>query len=448
LTFSVLCEFRARVVAGGLEEHLLDRLLELCKTRGWLKARGRQRTDSTHVLSAARALGRLECVGETLRAALNALAAVAPEWLRAQVSADWYDRYSHRVEEYRLPKGEDARRQYAEVVGADGAQMLRVVEAPSAPAGVRDIPAVLLLRQVWAQQYCLVEGKVCWRAAEALPRAGERIDSPYDPEARFGTKRSMSWTGYKVHLTETCDDDAPHLITEVETTAATTPDVLQTAPSETALANKGLLPRQHLVDSGYVSGDELFTSQERHRIDLVGPLRSDGKWQAKAGQGYDLAHFRLDWEAQTATCPQGRLSRQWKPTRTPAGQPTIHIEFDRADCTPCPVRACCTKAKREPREITVRTRERHEAMQRARQRQTTDEFKAAYATRAGIEGTLSQGIRAFGLREARYYGPGKGHLQHIVTAVAINLVRIDAWLREVPLATTRRSRFAALAPAC
>jgi transposase len=138
-----------------------------------------------------------------------------------------------------------------------------------------------------------------------------------------------------------------------------------------------------------------------------------------------------------------KQNRQWNPTQTPTGQETIHIQFDAADCTPCPVRARCTKAKREPREITVRTRGPHEAMQQARQRQVTSEFKAEYATRAGIEGTLSQGIRAFGLRRARYHGQAKGHLQHIVTAVAINVVRIDAWLRDVPLAQTRQSRFAA-----
>jgi transposase len=451
--FSVLSEFRARLVGGGLEEQLLDRFLEQCRTRGWLKARGRQRTDSTHILSAARALKRLECVGETLRHALNVLAEVAPEWLRAVALAGWYERYGHRVEDYRLPQGQSARHAYAALIGGDGLHLLQAIDAADDRKWLGDLPAVVQLRQVWEQQYIVEPAapgrpdQARGRTAPELAPCGERMESPYDPEARFATKRSTSWTGYKVHLTETCDEQAPHLILQVDTTAATTPDVMRTAAIEDALARKELAPRQHLVDSGYVSADELVTSRERHAIDLVGPLRVDGQWQAKARQGYDLARFRLDWEAERAICPQGKSSRQWKPTHTPTGQPTIHIEFDAADCTPCPVRALCTKAKRGPRELTARPRDRHAAMQRARQRQTTDEFKAAYAPRAGIEGTLSQGIRAFGLRQARYYGHAKTHLQHIVTAVAMNIVRVDAWLRDVPLATTRTSRFAALAQA-
>jgi transposase len=442
---SVLSEFRTRLIGGGAEQRLFALMLDHFKTRGWLKARGRQRTDSTHVLAAVRALNRLECVGETLRHALNVLAEVAPDWLRAQVTPDWFDRYSHRVEEYRLPKGQEARQQYGEVIGADGIHLLAALQAPAVPAWLRELPAVAVLRRVWEQQYQVVDGQARWRAAGDLAKSGERIDSPYDPEARFGTKRCTTWTGYKVHLTETCDEDAPHLITQVETTAATTPDVVQTAPIEDALAHSGLTPRLHLVDSGYVSAEELFTSRDRHGIDLVGPMRGDGKWQAKAGRGYDLAHFRLDWEAERATCPQGKRSRQWNPTHTPAGQPTIHIEFDPVDCTPCPVRGLCTKAKREPREITVRSRSRHEAMQAARQRQTTAAFKAEYAARAGIAGTLSQGMRVCGLRRARYVGLPKTRLQQVITAVALNVVRIVAWLDEIPRAKTRCSRFAALA---
>jgi transposase len=127
--FSVLSEFRARLVTGGLEEHVLDALVEQCRTRGWLKARGRQRTDSTHILSAARVLNRLECVGETLRHALNVLAEVAPDWLRAVAPPDWYARYSHRIEDYRLPQGQAVRRAYAAVIGADGVHLLRALEA-------------------------------------------------------------------------------------------------------------------------------------------------------------------------------------------------------------------------------------------------------------------------------------------------------------------------------
>ncbi len=148
LDFSVLSEFRARLVAGSAAERLLTVFLDYCQARGWLKARGRQRTDSTHVLAAVRALNRVELVGETMRHALNILAEVAPGWLRSQVPAEWYERYGHRVEAYRLPKTEAERQRLAEVIGEDGRRLLAALEQETTPAWLRELPAVQFLRQV------------------------------------------------------------------------------------------------------------------------------------------------------------------------------------------------------------------------------------------------------------------------------------------------------------
>jgi transposase len=216
--FSVLCEFRARLVSGGAERLLLEAMLQTCKAHDLVKARSGQRTDSTHVLAAIRILNRLELVGETLRAALNSLATVAPQWLRSWVPPEWFDRYSNRIEESRLPKGEEARYAHGEPIGADGFRLLDAVYGPAAPEWLGQVPAVEVLRRVWLSQSYPDEGRVRWRKAKDLPPAGQRIDSPYDPEASFGHKRSTTWTGYKVHLTETCEDDEVHLITNVETT--------------------------------------------------------------------------------------------------------------------------------------------------------------------------------------------------------------------------------------
>lgn len=97
--FSVLSAFRSRLVDGGGEQLLLEALLTACKDRGYLKVRGRQRTDSTHVLGALRQLSRLELVTETVRAALNAVARVAPAWLREQTPPPWFERYARRIED-------------------------------------------------------------------------------------------------------------------------------------------------------------------------------------------------------------------------------------------------------------------------------------------------------------------------------------------------------------
>jgi len=443
---SVLCEFRARLIAGNLEQALLETMLARFKERGLLKARGQQRTDSTHVLAAVRTLNRLESIGETLRAALNSLATVAPAWLADLVAPDWFERYATRVEEYRLPKGEAARTALGERIGADGHTILVAVYAPSAPAWLRELPAVQTLRRAWVHQFHLEDDVVRWRKAADLPPAGTRFDSPYDTDARYGNKRSTTWTGYKVHLTETSDADTPHLITHVETTSAPVSDIDMTAPIHQALADKGLLPAAHLADAGYVDADLLISSHRDHEIDLVGPVRPDTSWQAKAGQGFDVPAFTIDWEARTVICPEGQTSFDWVPSRDSWGNDTIHIGFHRKTCTACPSRSLCTRSKTGPREITVRPQPQHEALQEVRRNQETEAWRARYGKRAGVEGTVSQAVRVFGLRRCRYLGLAKTRLQHIFTALALNVVRLDAWLTGQPLAKTRRSVFASLKP--
>lgn len=443
---SVLCEFRARLIAGNLEQALLETMLARFKERGLLKARGQQRTDSTHVLAAVRTLNRLESIGETLRAALNSLATVAPAWLADLVAPDWFERYATRVEEYRLPKGEAARTALGERIGADGHTILVAVYAPSAPAWLRELPAVQTLRRAWVHQFHLDDDVVRWRKAADLPPAGTRFDSPYDTDARYGNKRSTTWTGYKVHLTETSDADTPHLITHVETTSAPVSDIDMTAPIHQALADKGLLPAAHLADAGYVDADLLISSHRDHEIDLVGPVRPDTSWQAKAGQGFDVPAFTIDWEARTVICPEGQTSFDWVPSRDSWGNDTIHIGFHRKTCAACPSRSLCTRSKTGPREITVRPQPQHEALQEVRRNQETEAWRARYGKRAGVEGTVSQAVRVFGLRRCRYLGLAKTRLQHIFTALALNVVRLDAWLTGQPLAKTRRSVFASLKP--
>ena len=178
--FSLLSEFRTRLLLGEAETHLLQALLDLCKRRGWLKARGRQRTDSTHVLAAIRDLNRLECAGETLRHALNVLAEVAPNWLLAQTPPEWFERYSHRFDEYRFPKAQSQRLELAETIGTDGSRLLRAVYGPSTPAWLAELPAVETLRRVWVQQFFVEEGRCRWRDNENIPPPALIIASPYE----------------------------------------------------------------------------------------------------------------------------------------------------------------------------------------------------------------------------------------------------------------------------
>ena len=235
----------------------------------------------------------------------------------------------------------------------------------------------------------------------------------------------------------------------METTSATTNDVELTGIIHSHLAAHALLPHEHLVATGYMDADHLVTSRATHGIDLVGPVLTDNSWQARSPEGHEIACFAIDWTAHTATCPQGKVNRRWTPGQDyqGRGQEVIAIQFDPADCAACPVRARCTQAATGPRTLKLRPQAQHDALQTARRYQQTATFTERYAARAGVEGTLSQGVRAFPLRQARYLGQAKTHLQHLLIAVAINLVRVVAWLAGTPQAQTRTSSFAALAKA-
>jgi transposase len=302
---------------------------------------------------------------------------------------------------------------------------------------------------VWGQQCYLESGCGPWRTdKEGIPPAGLLISSPDDVEARYGNKQTTSWVGDTVHVTETCEDDAPHIMTHVETTAGPVSDGAATPHIHQARARQGLLPTTHLVDTGDLDAELLVTSQREDRVERLGPMRADGQWPAQAAQGCDASHFQIDWEQQRTTCPGGYTSISWTPAVDDRTNEVVKIKCSMKDCQPCANRVHGTRATR--RTITVRRQDHHVALQAARARETSAAYTTEYARRAGIEGTLSQGIRAYGRRHARYIGGAKTHLQHVLTAAAINVVRMANWLMKKPLAKTRCAAFQKLItqPAC
>ncbi len=194
---SVLVEFRQRLLDHAAEARCFEAILAQMQTMGLLKTRGRQRTDSTHVLGAIRALHRLELVGETLRVARNVLTTAAPTWLAAQVTTSWGDRYRALFQQWHLPQSEAARTTLAVQIGQDGRQILRACWAASAPPELRDLPAIRILRQVWVQQYLWTSdgATLDWRTRDDLPPAALAINSPHDTDARYSNKRGTIWVG-------------------------------------------------------------------------------------------------------------------------------------------------------------------------------------------------------------------------------------------------------------
>lgn len=449
--YSVLSEFRERLVAGQKEQLLLDELLSRLKELKLLKAGGQQRSDSTHILGAVRQLNRVEIVGETMRQGLNELSEFAPEWVKGIAKPEWFARYGRRFEQMRLPKEPGEREALLETIGEDGAFLLEEVRTAAEAEQLRELPGVEFLRQMWVQQYwreVKEDGTVHLhvRGDDNQPPGAQRLHSPYDPEMRYSAKRERGWVGYKTQLTETSGEEDVHLITQVSTTLATESDMQALDKIHRTLEQKGLLPAEHLVDAGYVDAESLVSSRRDFAVSLCSPVREKVSWQAKAGQGFDLASFQIDWEKQIAICPNGQTSAEWRSRQQGDRKPVIQVRFPLAVCRACSVRSQCTKTTTGGRAIAFLPREQHEALQRVRQEQNSQAFWEKYAQRCGIEGTISQAVRGYELRFARYIGLAKTNLQMTATAAAINLHRLFDWWRHRPRAQTRISAFAKLAP--
>jgi transposase len=473
---SVLPEFRAKVAAAELEAVPLEALLERLSADGLVKAGGKQRTDSTHVVAAVAALNRLELAGESVRAAVEAVTAAHPGWTAGVLHvSEWARRYGTPVTGWHPPASKKKQDELAVAYARDGYALLRAVYDKASPPWLAELPAVETLRQVLVQNYTLVihaGGREVVKRREkqpegdGLPPGRHRIASPYDTDARWGAKRDEFWLGYKLHVTETCDDVPPcgcglhedstgarsghagdcaapafpNLVTHVETTDATVTDNAMTGVIDDELTGKALAPGRHYLDSGYLSAALVVQEAARHGTALIGPLLADTSAQARAGSGYARADFTVDYDAMTVTCPQGKTSASWSPC-TQHGKDAIVASFAAGDCGPCPARELCTKGRR--RQVSVPPRDLAGAQAAARAAENTKSFQADYARRAGIEGTMHQAA-SHGARRARYRGLRKTRLDHAFMAVALNLLRLHAYWNGRPLDRQRTSHLARL----
>jgi transposase len=483
---TVLAEFRARVADGGLEQVALDALLAKLAAGGLVKAGGKQRTDSTHVVAAVAALNRLELAGESVRAALEALAAAHPDWVAQRICVpDFARRYGTPMTSWRPPQSEARREELAVAYARDGYALLEAVYDPSAPPWLRELPAIDVLRRVLLQNYTrtitaggreVIKRREKEPEGDGLPPGHARIASPYDTDARWGVKREEFWLGYKLHVTETCDDPPPctcspasaagqatagsagegaqdrghdkgsahlvfpNLITHVATTDATVTDNQMTTAICEDLARKNRAPGRSYLDSGYLSAAVVVSALTTWGIALIGPLLADTSAQARAGAGYARADFAVDYDAKTVTCPQGKTAASWTPCAQ-RGKDAIVATFSPSDCGPCPARSLCTSGRR--RQLSLLPRDLAEAQAAARAAETTIPFQADYARRAGVEGTMHQAA-SHGGRRARYRGLPKTRLDHVYMATALNLLRLEAFWTGTPLDRRRTSHLARL----
>lgn len=457
---SVLCEFRARLLRNDAGRRTFDRVLVTLREKGLLKGGRRQRTDSLSVLGAVRVLSRLELAMETVRTTLGALEAADPLWLSGQVPPEWAGRYGEWTQEERLvsESGDRGRAQahsLLERTGRDLCRLLEALDGPDTPEELRRLPAVGVARTVFDQQWETStvfdqQWEISAAPPEETPPAGdgtggvrggeggvrvrptleaagaEVIRTPHDPDVRWSEKRGVEWEGYKVHLTETVEEDQPRIITDLHTTPATTPDSAEVSALQDRLRERGLPPEIHLMDRGYVTGENLAHSEARG-IRLVGPALGDTSPQARLEGGVTLDQFEIDAAHRQARCPGGAVSVAWSEGEDDRGR-RVQVAFGAADCRGCPLHDRCVVG-RSGQGRRLHLREYHEQVSRRRREERTEAFRSEYAARSGVEASLSEEVREYGLRRARYRGQDRVQLQHLMIGAATNLRRAARWLR-------------------
>jgi transposase len=416
--FSDLSHFRQRLLDHQADRRVFELLLCKIEAAGLVRKRGKQRTDSLAVLGAVRQLSRLETVFETLRAVVQAWDQHDPTGVPPELRA----RYLESRLDYQLSADEQA----AEMrqIGVEGARVLALVDDPTVVVAPPE-EVVGALRAVWEQRYHQEAGQVQLRAD--APDATELIVTPHDLEVRAAKKRGKEWHGDKVHVTEALGT-AGNFLTDITTANASSGDGEALPVIREQLADLDLLPAEHHVDAGYVSGQQLAASQLLG-IELVGPPLYDTSPHA-----FKIADFVIDRAAQVAICPAGQRSVKWSPRTEPNGSTAVNIQFAGAQCAVCPLREQCTTSQ-SGRSLHLSAH--YEVLQARRAEAQTPAFQERLHWRAGIEATLSELVRGHGLRRHRYRGEAQRTHENLLKGAACNLKRfVRALLRRAaPLPT-------------
>jgi transposase len=425
---SLLTYFRQRLLDHEQGRLVFDTIVAGLVTAGLLPKRARQRLDSTHVLGVVRQMSALECVRETLRLTLETIAPTVAAAQRPAAWATWWERYVESKLDYRA----DAATLWTKLdqAGADAWALLEwVVELAVA---VQAEPKVTLLAQVFDEYFERVEQQ--WRGRRAHVAGG--IQNPHEPEAQWRSKgKNKNWLGYQVQVAETAasapvaaGEPTRQFLTAVETQPATASDEAGLPQVLTAQAASGLeCPSEVYADGAYISAGAMAEARAAG-WELQGPAQPS----APSSPGYRAEAFTVNVAARTATCPAGQASTQCSRLHEAAsGQVRYRFEWS-WHCRDCPHRGVCVGKNQVHRTLVVG--EHHDLLQARRHAMATSAFRELMKRRAAIEGTISELVRAHGLRRARYRGLRKVALQNWLTGAACNVKR---WLRLLAWQTTQ-----------
>lgn len=407
--YSDLCNFRKRLLSHGKESLIFDTLLESIRALGFLNKRKYQRTDSTHVLAKVCQLSRLENLSEGLRLALKAIEKADAAFYQVKLPAPYKEQWDTRLNDYRMT--DEERKQALERAGQDIRWLLEFLKTNR--ASFLCLPELEVLQTLFQQNFTTHAQAV--RLRKQCANGKEKIQTPHDPEARYSTKRGKSWTGYKMHVTETANDKGEvNFVTDVVTTNACERDNETLPQIQETIEKRNLKPEQQFTDKAYITGNNLADSQDNN-IKLMGEasqLTNNGLFTAD--------EFIIDYETKIATCPGGCTSCSWREFETGKHKGDVQISFGQ-QCQHCSLKERCTKNKHGR---LLRLHSHYQLLKERREESKTDSFKESMKRRPPIEGTISEMVRAHGLRRSRYRGILKTHMQNLMTGAALNVKRL------------------------
>ena len=422
---SVLGGFRELLLEDGRADGLLDLALARLKEAGLVRERTTQRTGSTHVLAAVRDLTRLELVTEAVRAALEEVARTAGDVLEGLVDDEWGRRYGRPV---RLGKNPTRPKTRMNDTGTDARLLLEHL-ATSFPGLLRG-PQVEALRQVMVQNYHWdAAGRLRWRDDDdgsGLPPPASCPPTTRPPATPAGA-RSPAGPATSPTSPRPAPPTAP-------TSSPTSPPCPPPAPtpqpwlastpgwSTGACSPPGTSPAAAAPPWPAWSGPGASTRSPSPGRCRATPPASTAPGRATPAR---LPH-RL--RPPGSHLPQGQVSKGWHgpyPTSSPDAAPLIVARFTKDQCRPCPARAACTTSGDGKRTVGFPPRELHELQARNRADQQDPAWHKRYAVRSGIEGTVCELAHGHGMRHSRYRGQPKAHLQHVLTAIAVNIERLS-----------------------
>lgn len=418
---TTLVYFRDRLREKGKDRIAFDAVLEVLREEKLIKKKSKQRLDSTHILGYVSRMSTLELVRETLRLAIGELVKTE-RWQSFPERALYEERYCESQVDWK-EQGAEKLQGKVQQAGEDGYRLLQWIEASD--KGLMEGKQVQLLQRILEEQYEWTEGTLQYRKEHL----SGTVSNPHDPDAQWASKDpagKSAWVGYKVQIVETVPEDptpkekgepTEQFITEITTTEAIASDIDGMNRALQAQEEHGQeAPTELFVDAGYVSDDTLYEAQEKG-TDLVGPARPSPQHH----KGFPSEQFQVDNANRKAVCPAGKTSTQCSHLKDQGkGNESYRYEWGR-QCDSCPLQKQCTNSKTGRRILVVGVH--HDLLQARREAMKTEAFQQRMNQRAGIEGTVSETKRRYGLGRTRYRGLQKTSLANYFIGAACNVSR-------------------------